>query len=474
MRRNTKTMYEWRGANMSVLVDFEGWLNNKCFENQYGFRCHDIIMSENYRSTKPILSVANSLIEKNNNRVKKELFTQKQGGQTVEYYHAKNDKEEIKYITDKITAHVRDGGKYSDFAILYRSNYVSRFVEQGFLTANIPYVVYGGIGFYERAEIKDILSYMRLVNNPDDDLSFLRIINVPRRKIGKIKLDVLKDYAEKNNVSLYKALSVCYLYDSFKGCKAGEFIGAIEALRTLADTLSVSELLSRILKDTGYELYIRESGDIERLDNISELLRGIVTQETEFGEHLSLATFLQTVTLLRDSDAPDKSDCVKIMTLHTSKGLEFDNVFLVGLTEGIFPSARSLEERKKDALEEERRLCFVGITRAKKNLYLTESEGFGVKGYSKVPSRFLFDIDQSLLQIVGEFPQDMRAQTAVQSKEFDGGSNRVYQKGDQLRHKVFGEGIVEDVDEKTRTYFIRFTNGIKPISFDYNGLSHIF
>ena len=469
-----QNIYEWRGANMDVLVDFEGWLNNRCFENQYGFRCHDIIMSENYRSTRPILAVANSLIEKNSNRVKKELFTQKQGGQTVEYFHGKNDKEEIKYITDRITAHVKDGGKYSDFAVLYRSNYVSRFVEQGFLTANIPYVVYGGIGFYERAEIKDVLSYMRLVNNPDDDLSFLRIINVPRRKIGKIKLDVLKDYAEKNQVSLYKALSVCYLYDSFKGCKAGEFLAAMENLRTLANTLSVSELLARIIKDTGYELYIRESGDIERLDNISELLRGIVTQETEFGEHLSLATFLQTVTLLRDSDAPDKSDCVKIMTLHTSKGLEFETVFLVGLTEGIFPSARSLEERKKEALEEERRLCFVGITRAKKNLYLTESEGFGVKGYSKVPSRFLFDIDPALLHTVGEVPQEMRHQTAVQSKEFDGGNDRVYKKGDQLRHKVFGEGIIEEVDEKTRTYFIRFTNGIKPISFDYKGLSHIF
>lgn len=469
-----QNIYEWRGANMDVLVDFEGWLNNRCFENQYGFRCHDIIMSENYRSTRPILAVANSLIEKNSNRVKKELFTQKQGGQTVEYFHGKNDKEEIKYITDKITAHVKDGGKYSDFAVLYRSNYVSRFVEQGFLTANIPYVVYGGIGFYERAEIKDVLSYMRLVNNPDDDLSFLRIINVPRRKIGKIKLDVLKNYAERNQVSLYKALSVCYLYDSFKGCKAGEFLTAMENLRTLADTFSVSELLARIIKDTGYELYIRESGDIERLDNISELLRGIVTQETEFGEHLSLATFLQTVTLLRDSDAPDKSDCVKIMTLHTSKGLEFETVFLVGLTEGIFPSARSLEERKKEALEEERRLCFVGITRAKKNLYLTESEGFGVKGYSKVPSRFLFDIDSALLHTVGEVPQEMRHQTAVQSKEFDGGNDRVYKKGDQLRHKVFGEGIIEEVDEKTRTYFIRFTNGIKPISFDYKGLSHIF
>ena len=382
-----QNIYEWRGANMSVLVDFEGWLNNKCFENQYGFRCRDIIMSENYRSTSPILSVANSLIQKNSYRVKKDLFTQKQGGQAVEYYHGKNDKEEIKYITQKIVTHIENGGKYSDFAVLYRSNYISRFVEQGFLTANIPYVVYGGIGFYERAEIKDVLSYMRLVNNPDDDLSFLRVINVPRRKIGKMKLDLLKNYAESNKTSLYKALTACFLQDSFKGSRAGEFIAAIEGLRALADTLSVSELLSRIMTDTGYELYIRESGDIERLDNVSELLRGIVTQEAEFGEHLSLATFLQTVTLLRDSDAPDKSDCVKIMTLHTSKGLEFDNVFLVGLTEGFFPSARSLEERKTEALEEERRLCFVGITRARKNLYLTESEGFGVKGYSKVPDR---------------------------------------------------------------------------------------
>ena len=468
-----QNIYEWRGANMGVLVDFEGWLNNKCFENQYGFKCRDIIMSENYRSTSQILSVANSLIAKNSYRVRKDLFTQKQGGQAVEYFHGKNDKEEIKYITEKITAHVKNGGCYSDFAVLYRSNYISRFVEQGFLAANIPYVVYGGIGFYERAEIKDVLSYMRLVNNPDDDLSFLRVINVPRRKIGKIKLDLLKKYAESNKTSLYSALSACCLQDSFKGCKAQEFIAAIEGLRALADTLSVSELLSRIMADTGYELYIRESGDIERLDNVSELLRGIVTQEAEFGEHLSLATFLQAVTLLRDSDAPDKSDCVRIMTLHTSKGLEFENVFLVGLTEGFFPSARSLEERRTEALEEERRLCFVGITRAKKNLYLTESEGFGVKGYSKVPSRFLFDIDQNLLHIVGEIPQDVRVQTAAQAAELSGGK-RIYKKGDQLRHKVFGEGIVEDVDEEKRTYYIRFTNGIKPISFSYNGLSHIF
>jgi len=177
---------------------------------------------------------------------------------------------------------------------------------------------------------------------------------------------------------------------------------------------------------------------------------------------------------LRDSDAPDKSDCVKIMTVHTAKGLEFENVFLVGLTEGIFPSARSLEERKKDALEEERRLCFVGITRAKKNLYLTESEGFGVKGYSKVPSRFLFDIDDSLLHIVGELPENIKAQTENQAKDFNGEVENIYKKGDQIRHKVFGEGIIESVDEMTKTYYIRFVNGVKPINFNYNGLSHIF
>ncbi|MDD4164427.1 MAG: 3'-5' exonuclease [Eubacteriales bacterium] len=469
-----QNIYEWRGANMSVLVDFEDWLNNQCFENQFDIKCKDIIMSENYRSTKPILAVANSLIEKNNNRVKKDLFTQKQGGQTVVYYHAKNDKEEIKFICEKIIKHKESGGKYADFAVLYRSNYVSRFVEQGFLNANVPYVIYGGIGFYERAEIKDVISYMRLVNNTDDDLSFLRVINTPRRKIGKIKIDIIKNYAKNNGTSLYNALTKCVCLEAFKGCKAKEFLTSIEELKEQADTLSVSELLQKIMKLTGYELYIRESGDIERLDNVSELLRSIVTQETEFGEHLSLANFLQMITLLRDSDIEDKSDCVKIMTVHTAKGLEFDNVFLVGLTEGIFPSARSLEERKNDALEEERRLCFVAITRAKKNLYFTESEGFGVKGYSKVPSRFLFDIDKSLLDMVGEVPEDIKVQSAYQAREFSGVKVTIYKKGNQIRHKVFGEGIIEDVDELTKTYYIRFVNGVKPINFNYTGLSHIF
>lgn len=469
-----QNIYEWRGANMGVIVDFESWLNNECFEDNLNLKAIDIVLSKNYRSTKSILSVANSLIEKNQNRVEKALSGSFEDGERVKYLHAKNDKDEIKYICDEIANHVKNSGKYSDIAVLYRSNYVSRFVEQGFLSRNIPYVVYGGVGFYERAEIKDVLSYMRLVEHTDDDLSFKRIINVPRRKIGKIKLKALSEYAEQNGTSLYDALKALCETDTFKSCKAKEFVAQIESLRLKSDELSVSELLQAILNKTGYELYIRESGDIERLDNVSELMRSIVTQENEFGEPLTLSTFLQNITLLRDSDVEDKSDCVKIMTIHTAKGLEFDTVFLVGLTEGIFPSARSLEERKNDALEEERRLCFVAITRARKRLYLTESEGFGVKGFSKVPSRFVFDIDKSLLDRIGTVSADILDEYVILKKRFDKTEFEVYKVGDQIRHKVFGEGIVEEVEEETRTYYIRFVNGRKPINFNYNGLSHVF
>lgn len=220
----------------------------------------------------------------------------------------------------------------------------------------------------------------------------------------------------------------------------------IEGLREQAETLSVSELLQQILKKTEYELYIRESGDIERLDNVTELLRGIITQEHDFGEFLSLSEYLQSVSLVKDSEGKDEGDCVKIMTIHTAKGLEFDQVFLVGLTEGIFPSARSLEERKMDAMEEERRLCFVAMTRARNKLYLTESEGFGVKGFSKAPSRFIFDIDRNLPDLIGQLPEEVKSEQQHQIRRFNKEEQVVYKVGDQMRHKVFGEGVIEEVD----------------------------
>lgn len=469
-----QNIYEWRGANMDVLVDFEAWLNNPCFENQLGLTAKDIILSKNYRSTPQIIAAANSLIGRNSNRVEKKLFASLQDGEPVTYVHSKSDKDEAKYICNAIRSHIENGGRYSDFAVLYRSNFVSRSIEQGLIDAGIPHAFYGGVGFFERAEIKDVLSYMRIVDNPDDDLSFKRIINLPRRRIGRIKIDALSEYAGKNQISLYESLKRLRGAELFQKSKANEFIEAIEALRQDADTLSVSELLARLIKTTGYELYIRESGDIERLDNVTELLRAVTAMEQDFGEELTLGAFLQTAALGKDEDVEVSRDCVRLMTIHASKGLEFERVFVVGMTEGIFPSARSLEERKSEALEEERRLCFVAMTRAKRRLYFCESEGFGVKGFSKVPSRFIFDIDRQLLETVGSLPEELISEQRTQIREFDKRDEVVYKVGDQLRHKVFGEGIVERVDEAKRTYYIRFVNGVKPISFGYSGLSHIF
>lgn len=469
-----QNIYEWRGANMDVIVRFEDWLNNPCFAHQLSLTAHDIVLEQNYRSYAPILDAANDLIAKNENRVEKRLYTDRTGGERVVYLHAKNDRDEIGYLCREIREHLKGGGRYSDFAVLYRASYVSRFVENGFLSENIPYAVYGGVGFYERAEIKDVLSYLRLVARTDDDLAFRRICNVPRRRLGRQKLFLLTQYAQEHNTSLFDALRALCDTDAFRGSGAKAFLDVIDGLRAQMDVLPVSELLQSLLLASGYELYIRESGDIERLDNVSELIRSIVTQEAEFGEHLPLCAFLQQMSLLTDADTEDKNDCVKLMTIHASKGLEFERVFLVGMTEGIFPSARSLEERRGEALEEERRLCFVAMTRARKKLYLTESEGFGVKGFSKVPSRFLSDIDPSLYDTVGVVPAELKAEQQVQKKHFDRADAEIHSVGDQLRHKSFGEGIVESVDEKTRTYFIRFVNGVRPISFDYPGLSHIF
>ncbi len=469
-----QNIYEWRGANMSVIMDFEGWLNNPCFENQLSLTARDVVLAENYRSSGAILKAANSLIAKNRNRIEKSLVTDGEQGVPVHWHHGKNEADELHFICETVKAHRESGGRFGDIAVLYRSNFASRAVEQGFMSAGIPYKIWGGVGFYERTEIKDVLSYLRLVDNPDDDLSFKRVANLPRRKLGKTKMKLISDYAEEKGISLFTAAKELCRENTLKGSGAAGFIAIIENLREAASTLPVSELAARLLSETGYELYIRESGDLERLDNVAELMRTITAQEEEFGELLTLTVFLQTLALMRDSDSADEDDRVKLMTIHTAKGLEFEKVFIVGMTEGIFPSARSLEERKEVALEEERRLCFVALTRAKQALWLTECEGFGVKGFSKVPSRFLFDIGEENLERSGRLSDGIREECARQVRLFDKIEEQICAVGDQMRHKIFGEGIIEAVDEKNRTYYIRFVNGTRPISFDYDGLSHVF
>jgi DNA helicase-2/ATP-dependent DNA helicase PcrA len=434
-----------------------------------------ILLNQNYRSTPEILNASNSLIAKNKNRIEKELHTENPNGAAVEHFHGKKDTAEIKYIADKIKNHADSGGKYSDIAILYRSAYVSRFIEQGLLKNNIPYVVYGGVGFYERREIKDVLSYLRLVAN-GDDLSFNRVINVPRRKMGKNKIAFLKERAESENASLYDILKKYLDSPVLKGSGAEKFVRVIDSMKEYAETAQVSELLQRLLIETGYEKYIRESGEMERLDNVSELIRSIVALETEHGETLTLPVFLQEISLNRDidEDENEKKDCVKIMTTHIAKGLEFHTVIVAGLSEKIFPSARSLEERREKALEEERRLCYVAMTRAKKQLFMTESEGFGIKGYMKTPSRFLFDISSEYITRIGNIDKEIMAEHELQTIIRKSSVKAQYPVGTMVKHKAFGEGVVEDVNFNTQTYLVRFLAGTKSIRFDYKNLWKLF
>jgi len=476
-----QNIYEWRGSRMEVLLDFEENLRKyfgedgssyfpgqKTRELTGGFRT--VVMERNYRSTPEILNASNDLISKNTKRIEKNLYTENAGGCAVEHFHGKNENDEINHIVKNIVSHIEGGGKYGDIAVLYRSAYVSRFIEQGFLKFNIPYVVYGGVGFYERKEIKDVLSYMRLVAH-GDDLSFLRVANVPRRRIGKNKIAFLRGRAAERSATLYETLKDNIDDPALRDSGAKNFVRVIEEAAAAAETMQVSELLQKLLIDTQYEKYIRESGEMDRLDNVSELARSIVTLEADYGEPLTLSVFLQDVSLNRDAEEDVKNDCVRIMTAHTSKGLEYNTVIIAGLSEKIFPSARALEERREDALEEERRLMYVAMTRARKRLIMTESEGFGFRGYSRTPSRFLFEIGDEHIKRVGEIPDEILSEHALQTVIRRPSAYDPFSVGDRVKHKVFGEGVIESADEKLKTYEIRFLNGVKPIRFDYQGLS---
>ena len=478
-----QNIYEWRGSRMEVLLEFEqnikkyfGGDGSSYFPDQPARELKGnfktIIMDVNYRSTPQIIAASNDLISKNMNRIKKELRAANPDGSDVAHFHGKNETDEIAHIAGLINKHVEGGGKFSEIAVLYRSAYVSRFIERGFLRENIPYAVYGGVGFYERREIKDVLSYMRLAAN-GDDLSFLRVVNVPRRKIGRNKVSYLRNRAAADGATMYEALKKYSGEPMFAQSGAAEFIRVIEEARAETETAQVSELLQKLLIDTNYEQYIRESGEMDRLDNVSELLRSIVALETEYGEPLSLTAFLQDVSLNRDAEEDEKEDCVKIMTAHTAKGLEFDVVIIAGMSEKTFPSARALEERREEALEEERRLAYVAMTRAKKLLCMTESEGAGFKGYARTPSRFLFDVSDEHITRRGKISGEIMEEHALQTVIRRPSAHNLFDVGERVKHKAFGEGVVEAVDEPTKTYDIRFLVGVKPIRFEYQGISRV-
>jgi DNA helicase-2/ATP-dependent DNA helicase PcrA len=455
-----QNIYEWRGARVEILVNFD--------ENHAATQT--VVMDQNYRSTPEILAVANSLISKNTIRIKKNLFTQNSGGSPVIHRHAKDEKAEASWIVAGIRKAVSQGKrKYSDFAILYRAGFLSRYPEQALLDENVPYRIWGGVRFYDRMEVRDALAYLRMVAY-QDDLSLSRIINVPRRKIGKTRLTYLRSCAEAEGTSLYAALLRHRSEEQFMNTGAEEFIDLIKEFRN--KSLQPSDLMQQLLEKSGYERYIRENGDMERLDNLAELYKAVTEYENSFGENVTLEDYLNYVVMRYDEEEREENrDCVQLMTIHAAKGLEFPCVFIIGMTEGIFPSYRSIEERRQMGLEEERRLCFVAITRAKERLFLTEPEGFGTTGSKKLPSRFLFDIDEGLYERSGVIPEEIIAELRKTKAASTGNEGKdVLSMGANVNHAIFGKGEVKSVNKEKGVYNILFyeINKIKPISMEYD------
>ena len=368
------------------------------------FRGTKIIkLEQNYRCTGNILKAANSVIKNNENKYEKKLWTNNEQGALPEVYRGEDEYEEATYIVNKIN-HLKSQEyyKYSDFAILYRMNSQSRAIEDILRREDIAYKIVGGLKFYERKEIKDIIAYLRLVQNFSDNLSLQRIINEPKRGIGKTSLDKIEKIANENGISMYEVIKKADEFELNRVyLSAREFINTMEEISAKKDSLGLSELVKLILDKTGYmeALKLEKTAEAEsRIENLSEFLT--VTMEFEEEEaDSSLSEFLEGITLSSDIDGvEDEENSVTLMTLHSAKGLEFPVVFLVGMEEGIFPGYKSIGEQKE--LEEERRLCYVGITRAKEHLYLTCAKKrtiFGSTSYNRI-SRFLREIPKNLLE----------------------------------------------------------------------------
>ncbi len=390
---NDQGIYSFRGADISNILNFER-----------DFPGTKIIkLEQNYRCTGNILKAANSVIKNNEVKYKKELWTENEEGNLPNVYQAENEYDEATYIVTQIEHLKREEYyKYSDFSILYRMNTQSRAIEDILRRENVPYKIVGGLKFYERKEIKDIIAYLRLIQNSADNLSLKRIINEPKRGIGKTSLDKVEALAEQNETSMYEVIKHADQYGLNRVyLNSREFINVIEELKDKKDKLVISELIKTTLKKTGYTKALEEENTIEaenRIENLEEFLTVAIEFEEEYAEN-SLSQFLEGITLSSDIDnVEEDEDSVTLMTLHSAKGLEFPVVFLVGMEEGIFPGYKSISEPKE--LEEERRLCYVGITRAKEHLYLTCSKQrtiFGSTSYNPV-SRFLKEIPEELLE----------------------------------------------------------------------------
>ena len=450
-----QTIYSWRGANINIILDFD-----KKFKN-----AETIILNQNYRSTQNILNGANSLISYNKNRVKKDLISQNSAGDKIIHFSAGSEESESMYIVDKINSFLAKGNNYQDIAILYRSNYLSRSIEKRLVDYHIPYIIYGGIRFYERKEIKDMLAYLKMLSIKDD-ISVKRTINIPKRGIGDKSIDALFDYARENNLSFYQAI------DTYQGSgekKMKAYKQLIDELTEQSNDKSLTDLFDMVFQQSGYREMLTNSKDPEdanRLENIKELMNDI-EDFSKSNVDATLDDYLANVALYTDIQNSSDENVVRLMTVHAAKGLEFDIVFVCALSDGIFPSQRSIEESGNKGLEEERRLAYVAFTRARKVLILTDNRGFSYsEGASKRPSRFIEEIDSQYLKdynkVVNDNYYNSSSSTVISHNKTVTSSK--YKNGDKVYHDVFGEGIVLKSEGGNVQIAFSFPYGVKTIA----------
>ena len=453
-----QTIYTWRGANVRYLLDFD-----KIFPS-----VKTIMMMQNYRSTPQIVSVVNDLIDKNKFRIKKNLMPTIADGRKVICHHADTSECEAMWIAEQIQALHGEGTSYREITVLYRAHYITRIVEEVFLREKIPYAIYSGVQFFNRMEIKDALAYLRLIAYKDD-LAFLRVVNVPKRNLGERRIKFLQEYAVKHQCSLYIALETNLDNEIFKGTKAAQFVALIENFAANYAERQISELLAAILNESGYEKMLRTEGSQERLDNLAELKQSVYEYETSCGEESTLEHYLSHVALFTNNDAADNSDKVKLMTVHSAKGLEFPYVFLCAMNEGVFPSKKTDTIQK---MEEERRLAFVAMTRAQKGLYLSEAEGRNFDGSPRYPSRFLLDIEPALLDYTQKPQEGLIRETKdylVINERYlaDEENQSSLAVGQRVKHSIFGSGTVVDVDLIKAAHLVKFDNIDTPRSISF-------
>ncbi len=452
-----QSIYGWRGADIQNILSFE---------EDYP-EAKTIFLEQNYRSTKNILNAANEVIKNNSERKPKGLWTANTGGDKIQYYEAMTERDEAEYVVKEIMKHQRNGKKYSDMTILYRTNAQSRVLEETFMKSNIPYTMVGGQKFYDRKEIKDLLSYLRVIANSNDDISLQRIINVPKRGIGPSSVEKIQTYAVQNNISMFDALAeVDFIGLSKKVTEeCMSFYEMIQNLIKEQEFLEVSEIVEEVLQKSGYREMLDREQSIEsrsRLENLDEFMS--VPKDYEENtplEEQSLVNFLTDLSLVADIDEADTQSGVTMMTMHSAKGLEFSIVFIMGMEESLFPHIRAIKSDDDHEMEEERRICYVAITRAEELLYITNATIrmlFG-RSQSNMPSRFLKEIPEDLLESHTGSQRQSILQPKAKPHQKRGFSKRTtsskkqvvssdWKVGDKVIHKAWGEGMVSNVNAK--------------------------